>query len=272
MAPPVAPVARPPWAVTAAFLTFVGLLVVAPLVALVVHGVAAGPAAFAAALQRPTAVHALLLTLGLGLLTTVINGIAGLGVAWALVRWEFPGRGLLERLVELPLAVPTLVAGVLIVALYGPQGVFGPTLEGLGLQIVYARPALLLALLFITFPFGVRAVEPALRELDPAEEQAAWTLGATRAQAFRMVTLPALAPALAAGAVQIFARCVAEFGAVALVSGNVPGETLTATVYLLGEVEAGDTQAAAAVSLLLLGVALTLQPLSRRLAAAAGRP
>jgi sulfate transport system permease protein len=246
----------------------VGSLVVLPLVALVVHAFSEGLGAAGAAIVHPVARSALVLTLTTSLFATVVNSVAGLGVAWALVRWEFPGKALLQRLVDLPVAVPTLVAGVLIVALYGPQGPFSPLLEAAGVQIIYARPALVLAMLFITFPFVVRAVEPVLSELDPAEEAAAWTLGASRWQGFRWVLLPALSPAIAAGAVQVFARCVAEFGSVAVVSGNIPLRTLTATVFIHGEVEAGDTAGAAAVSLVLLGVALTLQPMSRRLARA----
>jgi sulfate transport system permease protein len=262
-----AALSRPHPLLTLFTLGTVGALVVLPIIALVVHGLAQGPAAAFAAITRPEASAALLLTLGLALATTLCNGVVGLGVAWALVRWEFPGKGLLAALVDLPLSVPTLVAGFLIVALYGPVGPLAPALQGLDLQVIYARPALLLALLFITFPFVVRAVEPVLSELDPTEEAAAATLGASQWQTFRWVLLPALTPAIAAGGVQVFARAVAEFGAVAVVSGNIPFKTLTATVFIQGEVEAGDTAGAAATSLVLLGVALLLQPLGRALAA-----
>ena len=176
-----AALSRPHPLLTLFTLGTVGALVVLPIVALVVHGLAQGPAAAFAAIIRPEASAALLLTLGLALATTLCNGVVGLGVAWALVRWEFPGKGLLAALVDLPLSVPTLVAGFLIVALYGPVGPLAPALGALDLQVIYARPALLLALLFITFPFVVRAVEPVLSELDPTEEAAAATLGAAAA-------------------------------------------------------------------------------------------
>lgn len=266
-AAPSAPLSRPHPLLTAFTLLTVAALVVLPILALVAHGLGQGPAAAFAAITRPEASAALALTLGLALCTTLCNGVVGLGVAWALVRWEFPGKGLLAALVDLPLSVPTLVAGFLIVALYGPMGPLAPALAEAGLQVIYARPALLLALLFITFPFVVRAVEPVLAELDPTEEAAAATLGASQWQTFRWVLLPALSPAVAAGGVQVFARAVAEFGAVAVVSGNIPFKTLTATVFIQGEVEAGDTAGAAATSLVLLGVALLLQPLGRALAA-----
>jgi sulfate transport system permease protein len=266
-AAPSAPLSRPHPLLTAFTLLTVAALVVLPILALVAHGLGQGPAAAFAAITRPEASAALSLTLGLALCTTLCNGVVGLGVAWALVRWEFPGKGLLAALVDLPLSVPTLVAGFLIVALYGPMGPLAPALAEAGLQVIYARPALLLALLFITFPFVVRAVEPVLAELDPTEEAAAATLGASQWQTFRWVLLPALSPAVAAGGVQVFARAVAEFGAVAVVSGNIPFKTLTATVFIQGEVEAGDTAGAAATSLVLLGVALLLQPLGRALAA-----
>ena len=268
-AAPAAAASRPHAALTVWTLLVVLGMVVLPLGALVVHALADGPGAALAAALRPETAAALRLTLGLAVVTTACNSIVGLTVAWALVRWQFAGKALLNALVDLPLSVPTLVAGFLIVALYGPSGALGPALHAVGIEVVYARPALLLALLFITFPFVVRAVEPVLAELDPTEEAAAWTLGASRLQTLRFVLLPAVLPAVAAGAVQVFARAVAEFGAVAVVSGNIPFETLTATVAIQGDVEAGDTVGAAAASLVLLAVALLLQPLSRALAARA---
>lgn len=253
-------------ALAGGFVLYLGALVCAPMLAVGAHALSGGLAGAAAAIRDPVAARALTLTLTSALATSVVNLVFGAAVAWALARWQFPGKGLLARGVDLPFAVPTLVAGVLIVALYGPQSLVGGWLGSQGVPLVFARPSILLAMLFVTFPFVVRAVLPVLSELDPAEEEAAQTLGASRWQIFWWVLLPAMAPALGVGTAQVFARCVAEFGAVAVVSGNIPYETLTAPVYILGEVEAGQTHSAAAVSLVLLGVAAALHPITRLIA------
>jgi sulfate transport system permease protein len=194
----------------------------------------------------------------------------GTAIAWILVRWDFRGRMAMSALVDLPLAIPTLVAGILIVALYGPGAPVGAAFESLGFPVAYARPGIVVALLFVTLPFVVRAVEPVLHELDPAEEEAATTLGASPLTTFVRVLLPPILPAIAAGSVQTFARCVAEFGSIAAVSGNIPHHTLTAPVYVLGEVESGNPTGAATISVVLLAIALGLQPISRGLARMAG--
>lgn len=196
--------------------------------------------------------------------------MVGTAIAWALVRWELPGRAALAALVDLPLAIPTLVAGILLVALLGPQSAVGAHLVAAGFPIAYAWPGVVLALLFVTLPFVVRAVEPVLAELDPGEEEAAATLGANRWTTFFRVLLPPVAPAIAAGMVQTFARSVAEFGSLVAVSGNIPFRTLVAPVYVLGEVEGGNPEGAAAVSVVLLAFALGVQPLSAALARRAG--
>lgn len=249
---------------------WVAVLVAIPILTLVVRGLEGGPAAFVAAVTEPAAVAALVLSLWTAAIATAINAVVGTAVAWALVRWDVPGRRLIGALVDLPLAIPTLVAGVLIVALFGPQTAVGGALVAAGLPVAFARPGIVLALLFVTLPFVVRAVEPVLEELDPAEEEASFTMGATQRTTLMRVLLPPILPAVAAGAVQTFARSVAEFGSLAAVSGNIPHHTLVAPVYVLGEVEAGNPAGAASVSLLLLAVALVLQPLSAALARRAG--
>jgi sulfate transport system permease protein len=249
---------------------WVSALVLAPVLVLIVKGLEGGPAAFFAAVTAPTAVDAITLSLWTAAAATLINAVVGTTIAWVLVRWDVPGRGLLAALVDLPLAIPTLVAGVLIVTLFGPQTALGQALKAVGLPVAFAWPGILLSLLFVTLPFVVRAVEPVLEELDLAEEEAAYTLGATRLETLRRVLLPPILPAVAAGSVQTFARAVAEFGSLAAVSGNIPHKTLVAPVYILGEVEAGNPAGAASVSLVLLVLALTLQPLSAALARRAG--
>jgi len=236
----------------------------------VFKGLSEGPAAFWHAVSAKGAIDALWLSTWTSMIAAVVNGFMGSAIAWALVRWDVPGRRLLAALVDLPLAIPTLVAGILIIALFGPQTALGGFLHRHGLDVAFARPGIVLALLFVTLPFVVRAVEPVLAELDPAEEEAALTLGAGRWLTFRKVLLPPIFPAIAAGMVQTFARSIAEFGSLAAVSGNIPFKTLVAPVYILGQVEAGEPAAAAAVSILLLAVALLLQPLAALLARRAG--
>jgi sulfate transport system permease protein len=243
--------------------------VVLPIGALVWRGIAEGPSGFSRALGDSAALDALWLSASTALVATAANALAGTCIAWALVRWEFPGRRALAALVDLPLAIPTLVAGLVLVTLYGPASPLGRGLLELDFPVAFAVPGIVVALVFVTLPFVVRAVEPVLAELDPAEEEASCTLGATRWTTFRRVLLPPLLPAIAAGAVQTFARCVAEFGSLVAVSGNIPHRTLTAPVYVLGEVEGGNPGGAAVISCLLLAIALVLHPLSKGLVARA---
>jgi sulfate transport system permease protein len=264
--------ARLPVILRTLFALWITLLVVLPLAAVVVRGLEGGATAFRDAVTDPAAVSALVVTTTLSVVVVALDVLFGLAVAWALVRFEFRGRGVIAALVDLPFAVPTLVAGVLLVALLGPHTPLGAALAAAGLDIVFAVPGMILALCFVTLPFVVRAVEPVLEELDPSEEEAARIMGASSWQVFWRVLLPPLLPALATGAAQSFARAVGEFGAMAVISGNIPGQTLVASVYVLGVVEAGETGDAAAVSLVLLGVAVVVQQLgsmARRLAGGA---
>lgn len=257
-------------AIRAAFTAWIGVLVGLPVLVLVVRGLAGGPEGLLEAIRSPVARDALVLSLWTALLAALVNGVAGTAIAWALVRWDIPGRKAIGALVDLPLAIPTLVAGILLVALFGPQTALGAWLSANDMPVAFARPGIVLALLFVTLPFVVRAVEPVLEELDPAEEEAAFTLGAGPWTTFLRVLLPPVVPAIAAGMVQTFARSVAEFGSLAAVSGNIPHKTLVVPVYILGEVEAGQPERAAAVSVVLLALALVLQPLSAALARRAG--
>lgn len=256
------------WGLRTGVSGYVGLLVALPVGVLILRGLSGGPSVFWESISSAVAVDALVLSLWTAALASIINGVMGTAIAWALIRWNFPGRRLLAALVDLPLAIPTLVAGIVLVALYGP---FGPLRDLTAhFPIAYAQPGIVLALLLVTLPFVVRAVEPVLAELDPAEEEAAITLGASRWHTFIRVLLPPVLPAIAAGMVQTFARAVAEFGSLAAVSGNIPYQTLVAPVYILGEVEAGNPESAAAMSVVLLTLALGMQPLSALLARRAG--
>ncbi len=256
--------------VRVAVLTYIGGLVLLPLAALTQHGLAGGLAALWESIQAPGARHALWLTLWTAGLMTLINALMGTATAWVLVRYRFSGRAMLSTLVDLPFAIPTLVTGVMLVILYGPRGLMGTWFHDLGIKIAFAPPGILLALLFVTLPFVVRAVEPVLLEQDPAEEEAARTLGAGSFTIFRSVLLPPLLPAILSGSVRSFARALAEFGSIVVVSGNIPYKTLTAPVFIFGEIEAGAPQSAAAVSLVLLLLAIVLTYAGRMLERLAG--
>ncbi len=245
-------------ALRASVALYVGILVVVPLAALVVKGGSMGPAGIARTLMAPTARAAFSLTLWTATLMSVVNAVMGTFTAWLLVRHDFRGRRFLASLVDLPLAIPTLVAGMMIVVLLGPQSKLGGFLAGRGVDIVFATPGIVLALLFINLPMVVRAVEPVLRELDPSEEEAARTLGASDLRIFFQILLPPLLPAITTGTLQSFARALAEFGSIVVVSGNIPSRTLTIPVFIFGEVESGSPETAAAVSLVLLALAAVL--------------
>jgi sulfate transport system permease protein len=237
---------------------YVGLLVLLPLLALVFKGVGVGPSGIIRAVMAPTARAALWLTLWTAAVMSIVNAVMGTFTAWLLVRHRFWGRRFLSSLVDLPLAIPTLVAGMMIVVLLGPQSKLGGFFAQHGLDIVFATPGIILALLFINLPMVVRAVEPVMRELDPAEEEAARTLGAGDIRIFFQILLPPLLPAIVTGTLQSFARALAEFGSIVVVSGNIPLRTLTSPVYIFGEVESGAAETAAAVSLVLLALAASL--------------
>ena len=184
-------------------------------------------------------VPALKLTLLSALLVTAINVLFGTLIAWVLVRDEFPGKRFVNALIDLPFALPTIVAGITLLALYGPKG-------PLGVNIAYTKAAIVMALLFVTLPFVVRSVQPVMIELDREMEEAAASLGAGAFTTFRRIMLPSLMPAIVAGAALGFARAVGEFG------GNIPFKTQVASVFIFGQIESDNTTGAAAVSVVLL--------------------
>jgi sulfate transport system permease protein len=249
-------------------LSYLGVMVVLPLVALAVGAAEPGAGAFWRALTDPFAWHALKLTFVTAAIMVVINALTGTATAWVLVRYEFPGKGLVNALIDLPFAMPTVVAGVMLVALYGPSSVLGTILGHYGIGVVYRQPGIVLALLFVTYPFVIRSVQPVLMELDRAEEEAAATLGAGSWTTFRRVTLPALWPSILTGAALSFSRALGEFGSVVMVAGNRPLETKTGPMYIFGEIESGNRHGAMVVSAVLLacslGVLLVLNRLQRR--------
>lgn len=242
---------------------YVVALVAIPLIGLLIFGLGDGLPAFWARISAPVARSALWLTIWTGLLVGVINAILGSATAWVLVRYDLPGRTALSALIDLPLAVPTLVAGVMLGILYGPASLIGSAIQVWGIEIIFAKPGIILALLFVTFPFVVRAVEPVLMEIDPAEEEAATVLGAGPMRIFRTVFLPALLPVALSGAIRSLGRAIGEFGSIVVVAGNIPLHTLTAPVFIFGEIESGAARTAAAVSVALLLFAIGMHAIAR---------
>jgi sulfate transport system permease protein len=239
-------------------LFYLGLMVALPVVALFLETIRGGVVAFGEAVRDPYAAHALKLTFVTALVMVGINAVSGTATAWVLVRYNFPGRGLVNALIDLPFAVPTVVTGVMLVVLFGPSSVIGTILARYGWSVIYHQPGILLALLFVTYPFVIRSVQPVLMEMDAAEEEAAATLGATAWTTFRRVTLPGLWPSIVTGSALSFSRALGEFGSVVLVAGNQPLSTKTAPLYVFGEIESGNRHGALVVSAALLASSLLI--------------
>jgi sulfate transport system permease protein len=240
-------------------------MVALPAIAVVTKGFGHGLGPLRGALTTPGATAALRLTLVTAALCAIVNGLFGTLLAYVLVRFRFPGRGLLGAMVDLPFAIPTLVTGVMLVALYGPNSPVGSFLARHGIQVIFAKPGILLALLFVTLPLVARAVEPVLLELDRSEEEAAHVLGAGGWTTFRRVVLPAIGPAVAGGALLTFARAIGEFGAIVIVSGNIAGKTLTAPVFIFQLTSQFKAEEAAAVSTVLFAISFALVLVTERL-------
>jgi sulfate transport system permease protein len=228
------------------------LLIVVPILGVYVEGLSDGWAKFADSVLQPIAWDAVLRTIKLAVIATVINTAFGTLIAWVLVRYRFPGRRILNSLVDLPFALPTAVGGLMILLLLGPQSWLGSFLKAHDIEVVYQQTAIVIAMIFVTFPFVIRTIQPLLEELDPAEEEASYTLGASRSGTFWKVIFPAMRPGVIGGAMLAFSRALAEFGAVVLVAGNIPGKTLVASVQIYGNVESYNPTGAAAVSVVLL--------------------
>jgi sulfate transport system permease protein len=228
--------------------------VLVPLAAVVAKSTDGGAGAFWASVSSRQAVDALALTLVASLVVAGVNVVMGTAIAWVLVRDAFapPVRRVLDALIDLPFALPTIVAGITLLALYP--------------DVAYTRTAIVLALLFVTLPFVVRAVQPVLLELDREMEEAAASLGAGGRTVFRRIVLPNLVPAIVSGAALAFARAVGEFGSVVLISGNIPFKSQVASVFIFSQVESDNTAGAAAVSVVLLAISVLVLLGIRRLA------
>lgn len=224
-------------------LLYVGLVILIPVAALMLKGAEIGPARFWAIVTAPRTLAALRVTLTAAALATIFNALYGLLMAWVLTRYDFPGRRILDALMDIPFALPTAVAGISLTALFSANGWFGAPLAGAGIELVYTLGGVVLAMTFTSIPFVVRAIQPVLEDLDPALEQAAMTLGARPWAIFRRVVLPAILPAWLAGSTVAFARSLGEFGAVVFIAGNLPFKTEIAALLAFIRLEEYDYQA-----------------------------
>lgn len=230
---------------------YLSIIVLIPLAAVSWRSVSDGLDAFWGAVTDSEALSALWFSVAVSLIVTAINAVMGTVVAWVLVRDDFRGKRVVNALIDLPFALPTIVAGLTLIALYGQQ-------SPIGVNVAYTRVGVALALLFVTVPFVVRGVQPVLETLDREAEEAAAALGATPAQTLRRIVLPALAPAILSSSALGFARAVGEFGSIVLISGNIPFNTETASVRIFGLVESDAVASASAVSVVLLLISLVV--------------
>lgn len=244
-------------------LLWFSLLVLIPLAAVVATSVAGGWENFVSALTNEQTMAAIRLTVTQSVMVTVVNVFMGTTIAWVLVRDRFWGKSVLDVVIDIPFALPTIVAGLVLLALYGYE-------SPLGIDVANTEKAVFLALAFVTLPFVVRTVQPVLEELERDVEEAAASLGASRLTTFRRVILPSLVPAIAAGAALSFARGISEYGSLVLLSGNLPLRTEVASVRVLTYIENGDAASAAAVATVMLAIALAvivlLDTIQRRVA------
>jgi sulfate transport system permease protein len=228
---------------------YLSLIVVLPLTAVLWRSTREGWGAFWQAATQPQALAALRLTFAVALIVATVNVVIGTLIAWVLVRDQFPGKRVVNALIDLPFALPTIVAGITLLALYGNN-------SPIGINVAYTRPGVILALAFVTLPFVVRSVQPVLLTMEPDQEEAARCLGAGPATSFRRIVLPTIAPALLAGAALAFASAAGVIGSVVILSGNIPYRTEVASVHVFTLVENDDVSGAAAVSVVLLALSV----------------
>jgi sulfate transport system permease protein len=230
---------------------YLSLMVMLPLAAVVDESLSNGLDAFWNAVTGEQAMAALKLTVICSLIVVAINAVFGTIIAWVLVRDEFPGKGAVNALIDLPFALPTIVAGVSLLTLYGSK-------SPIGLDVAGTRVAIVVALCFITLPFVVRSVQPLLMEMDREMEEAATSLGSGGFTTFRRIIFPNLLPGIIAGIMLAFARALGEYGSLILITGNIPFETEVSSVFIRSQIESGNTAGASAVSVVLLGLSVLM--------------
>jgi sulfate transport system permease protein len=233
-------------------------IVLIPLLALVIRPFELGWGGFWAAISTPRVLASLRLSFGMALFAAVIDAVFGFVIAWVLVRYRFPGRGVLDAIIDLPFALPTAVAGIALSTLYAPNGWLGSLLVPYGIRIAYTPWGVLVAMVFIGLPFIVRTMEPVLSEIGQEVEEAAATLGATRVQTIFRVVLPMLTPTLLTGAAMAFARGVGEYGSIIFIAGNIPGVSEIAPLLIVTKLEQFDYAGAAAIGVVMLGASFVM--------------
>jgi sulfate transport system permease protein len=246
---------RPALSFTLLYLSFMVLI---PLAGLFLKTAQLSWAQYWHIVSGPRAVASYALTLGTSATAAGVNAVFGLLVAWVLVRYPFPGHRIVDAVVDLPLALPTAVAGIALTALYAGNGWLGAPLERAGLKVAFTPLGITVALIFIGLPFVVRTVQPVLQDLEPEVEEAAASLGATRAQTFWKVIFPAILPALVTGTTLAFARALGEYGSVVFISGNLPLKTEVTTLLIMTKLEQYDYRGATALATVMLGLSFVL--------------
>ena len=233
-------------------------IVLIPLLALVIRPFELGWGGFWAAITTPRVLASLRLSFGMALFAAVIDAVFGFVIAWVLVRYRFPGRGVLDAIIDLPFALPTAVAGIALSTLYAPNGWLGALLVPYGIRIAYTPWGVLVAMVFIGLPFIVRTMEPVMSEIGQEVEEAAATLGATRVQTIFRVVLPMLTPTLLTGAAMAFARGVGEYGSIIFIAGNIPGVSEIAPLLIVSKLEQFDYAGASAIGVVMLGASFVM--------------
>jgi sulfate/thiosulfate transport system permease protein len=244
-----------PWAMTIGYMSFILLL---PLAALITKSLTIGFGEFWQTATEPVALSAYEVTFVTALLAGIVNGVMGTLVAWILVRYQFPGRKIIDAAIDIPFALPTSVAGLVLATLYSNNGWIGQLFEPFGIKIAFTRLGVFVAMLFISLPFMVRTLQPVLLELEPEIEQAAWSLGASDSQTFWRVILPPIIPPILTGIALGFSRAVGEYGSVVLVASSIPFKDLIAPVLVFQKLEQYDYTGATVIGTVLLLVSLIL--------------
>ncbi len=252
-------------------LVYLSLIVLIPLSMVFLKAADVGWARFWAIALAPRALAAYRLSFGAALAAALVNALFGVLVAWVLVRYRFPGRAIVDALVDLPFALPTAVGGIALTAIYAKVGILGGMLDRVGVKAAFSPLGVAIALTFVGLPFVVRTVQPVLEDFDVGQEEAAATLGATRLQTFGRVILPALAPAMITGATLAFARALGEYGSVVFISGNMPNYTEIAPLLIMTRLEQYDQAGATAIAVVMLVVSFALLLLVNRLQRWSGR-
>ena len=239
-------------------LSYLALFVLIPLAALVARTFTLSWSRFVALATSPRAIASYQLTIGTSAVAALVNAVFGLLVAWVLVRYRFPGRRVIDAIVDLPFALPTAVAGITLTSLYSTTGWPGRILADWGIPVAFTPLGIVVALIFIGLPFVVRTVQPVLQDLDPEMEEAAVSLGASRPQLFLRVILPTILPALTTGVALAFARALGEYGSVVFISGNLPLKTEITTLLIMTRLEQYDYAGATALATVMLTMSLVL--------------